>query len=158
MYRVIARVNRPSDTGMLAVFGARSAGAIVRSASVTASVVAALVVLWPTNVAHAQDSLPSCGGWPFGINTVLELDEERDLLFAGAGGAVVIQDVSDSSAPVVLSDVIRTQGLVSDLFYDEGRLPILVLDAAGPRRASNRPRMVGDGPVRCGLPWEKAWG
>ena len=119
MCRAITTVDQPSDTGVVTKSGSHSVGVCARIVPVTASVLAVLVALWTTNVARAQESFPSCGAWPFGINTVLERDAKRDLLFAGAGGAVVIQDVSDPSAPVVLSDVIRTRGVVSDLFYDE---------------------------------------
>ncbi len=76
--------------------------------------------------ANAQDSPPSCGAWPFGINSVVGIDDTRDLLFAGSGSAVIIQDVSDPSAPVVLSDAIRTKGLVSDLFYDDSNLRLYI--------------------------------
>lgn len=94
-------------------------GVCSRAGTMRAMIVVALFALSLTSVVCAQDALPSCGDWPFGSTRELALDQERNLLFASSGGAVVIQDVSNPSAPVVLSDAIRTQGLVSDLFYDE---------------------------------------
>lgn len=122
MCRTIDCLLERTDPGFLTKIGSEFVAVFARSVPVMAMVVA----LWPANLVHAQDSLPSCGDWPFGSTRELALDQERNLLFASSGGAVVIQDVSDPSAPVVLSDVIRTQGLVSDLFYDESNLRLYI--------------------------------
>ena len=97
-----------------------------RSGTAKALVVAALIPLSLAGVVRAQDPLPTCGEWPFGNTRELAFDQQRNLLFASSGGAVVIQNVSNPSAPVVLSDAIRTKGVVADLFYDESNMRLYI--------------------------------
>ncbi|MBN2378212.1 hypothetical protein JXM67_00200 [candidate division WOR-3 bacterium] len=59
------------------------------------------------------------GNWPFGPSYAIAYDEERRLVFLGSGGGVYIYDVTDIDKPVLISDTIRTQGIVYDLCYEK---------------------------------------
>lgn len=59
------------------------------------------------------------GNWPFGPANSVACDSARNLAFLGSGGGVFIVDVSNSTEPTMLSDAIRTQGVVNELYYDE---------------------------------------
>ena len=59
------------------------------------------------------------GSWPHGPAWTVIADTARNLAFCGSGGTLLILDVSDPANPVVLSDKIRTRGVVRDLYYDE---------------------------------------
>ncbi len=50
----------------------------------------------------------------------LTYDNARNLVYAGFSGTVAVLDVNDPTNPTLVSDSIRTQGIVTDLFYDEG--------------------------------------
>ncbi len=60
----------------------------------------------------------SVGTWPLGNCSAIALDTARHRLFASSGGAVLTVDISDPTAPRIVSDRLRTQGLVDDLVYD----------------------------------------
>ncbi len=126
MWRMMDFALGLTETGSFQECGSRSIDICTRSGTAKAMVVAALITLSLASVARAEDPLPSCGEWPFGSTRELALDQQRNLLFASSGGAVVIQNVSDPSAPVVLSDAIRTKGVVADLFYDESNMRLYI--------------------------------
>lgn len=92
--------------------------------------------------------LVPAGSWPYGPALAVDFDTDRNLIFLGSGGAVLILDGSDPTGPQLLNDEIRSGGLVMDLFYDsatgllflacgEGGLEIWNLsDPAAPKRLS----------------------
>jgi len=66
----------------------------------------------------AEDPIERVGAWPFGPSYAVEIDPDRDLVFLGVGGVVMILDGSDLTAPTLITDEIRTQGLVEDIAFD----------------------------------------
>ena len=64
------------------------------------------------------------GNWPFGTPLAIVTDPMRNFVFCGAGGGVYPIDVSDSTTPRVLSDGIRTMGVVLNLYYCSDKLYI----------------------------------
>jgi len=82
-----------------------------------------LLILQAICIAGGTSStdLTYAGSWPFGNADAIALDDERDLVFVGTGGAVLVLDVADPSNPVLLSDSIRTRGFVHELAYDAVR-------------------------------------
>lgn len=68
--------------------------------------------------AMLEDPLQRVGAWPFGPSYAVELDPARDLVFLGAGGVVLILDGSDPTAPTLITDTLRTVGLVEDMAFD----------------------------------------
>jgi hypothetical protein len=77
-------------------------------------VILALGALAQVSGAQAPEA---CGSWAFGPNYAVALDESREVLFSGSGGAVLVWDVADPFAPELRSNTIQTEGLVLDLFY-----------------------------------------
>jgi hypothetical protein len=65
--------------------------------------------LHPSAAKGGFDALPlyETGSYPFCAGNVIALDTLRELAFVGAGGGVLVVDVSDPMHPVVLSDAIR---------------------------------------------------
>jgi hypothetical protein len=63
------------------------------------------------------DAYERIGAWPFGPTHCIEVDPARDLAFLGSGGVVLILDVSDPTAPVLVTDELRTQGVAYDAFF-----------------------------------------
>jgi len=64
------------------------------------------------------DYLQRTGEWPYGSSGSLAVDSLRDIIFLGSGGAVLILDGSNKTNPQLITDEIRTAGLVEDIFYD----------------------------------------
>jgi len=65
----------------------------------------------------ALDSL-NCrraGSWPFGTAMAVAADSARRLAFVSSDGGVLVFDVSDPAHPAILSDDIRTRGVVNGL-------------------------------------------
>jgi len=96
--------------------------------------VALLVVVQSLCLAGGTTSthLQFAGSWPFGDAAAIALDSERDLVFLGSGGAVLVLDVGDPTNPVLLSDTIRTRGFVQELAYDPAReLLFIAADRGG---------------------------
>jgi len=58
------------------------------------------------------------GAWPYGPSLAVAVDEQRDLIFLGSGGVVLILDGQDRTNPQLISESIHTAGKVSDLCYD----------------------------------------
>jgi len=58
------------------------------------------------------------GNWPFGPSETVTMDESRNFVFLGAGGAVYVLDVSNPANPIEVTEAIQTRGFVNDLFYD----------------------------------------
>ncbi len=70
-------------------------------------------VYWPEKDIHRV------GSFPFGISYAVAVDDDaRDLTFLGSGGAVLIIDRSDPSAPVLVSDDVLTRGFVKGLDFN----------------------------------------
>jgi len=58
------------------------------------------------------------GAWAYGSSLAVAVDEQRDLIFLGSGGVVLILDGQDRTNPQLISESIHTAGKVSDLCYD----------------------------------------
>jgi len=58
------------------------------------------------------------GAWPYGPAEAVAVDTQRDLIFLGSGGAVLILDGQDKTNPQLISESLHTAGLVKDLCYD----------------------------------------
>ncbi len=63
--------------------------------------------------------LERTGSFPYGPTISLAVDSVRHLIFAGCGGAVLIIDGSDPANLQLITDTLRTEGLVNDMAYDE---------------------------------------
>jgi len=89
------------------------------------------------------------GSWPFGSSYAVTHDSALNLVFVGSGGMVYILDVSNPANPQLVSDVIRTRGVVYDLYYTNGKLYIAcgqsgleiwdVSDASNPTKLGSYP-------------------
>ncbi|MBD3334778.1 MAG: T9SS type A sorting domain-containing protein [Candidatus Eisenbacteria bacterium] len=62
--------------------------------------------------------LERAGAWPYGPSFAVALDTQRDLIFLGSGGAVLVLDGTDRTNPTLIYDEIHTAGLVEDAWYD----------------------------------------
>jgi hypothetical protein len=65
-----------------------------------------------------SENLTRLGNWPFGSAIAVAVDTTRNIVYLSSGGAVLILDVSDITNPQLLSDDIKTVGLVLDLSYN----------------------------------------
>jgi hypothetical protein len=65
-----------------------------------------------------NEDLERIGAWPYGPSFSVAVDSVRDIVFLGSGGAVLILDGTDKMNPQLITDTIRTVGLVEDIFYD----------------------------------------
>ena len=65
-----------------------------------------------------NEYLERIGEWPYGSSLSVAVDSLRDIIFLGSGGAVLILYGSDVTNPQLITDTIRTTGLVEDIFYD----------------------------------------
>jgi photosystem II stability/assembly factor-like uncharacterized protein len=65
-----------------------------------------------------NDNLERIGEWPYGSSYSVAVDSVRNIIFLGSGGAVLILDGTDVTNPQLMTDTIRTVGLVEDIFYD----------------------------------------
>ncbi len=59
------------------------------------------------------------GAWPYGSSVAIAVDSLRDLIFLGSGGAVLVLDGSDKNNPALITNGIRSYGLVEDIYYDD---------------------------------------
>jgi hypothetical protein len=66
--------------------------------------------------------LEPAGSWPFAEGTTIVMDSARHLVCMAAGCGVLIIDVTDPSRPAVISDRIRCQSQVWDMWLDGTRL------------------------------------
>ena len=64
------------------------------------------------------DPLNETGSWGFGFYREAAIDEARNLAYVNSGSVVVIIDISNVASPVLVNDLIRTNGIVNDLIYD----------------------------------------
>jgi photosystem II stability/assembly factor-like uncharacterized protein len=69
------------------------------------------------------------GSWTFGGASAVAHDQARNLVFLASGGAILVLDTSDETAPQLVSDTIDTRGFVTGLRYDSANQRLLV--AAG---------------------------
>ena len=65
-----------------------------------------------------NENLERIGEWPYGSSLSVAVDSVRNIIFLGSGGAVLILDGTDVTNPQLITDTIRTAGLVLDIFYD----------------------------------------
>jgi photosystem II stability/assembly factor-like uncharacterized protein len=65
-----------------------------------------------------SDYLERVGEWPYGSSLSVAVDSVRNIIFLGSGGAVLILDGTDKTNPQLITDTIRTTGLVEDIYYD----------------------------------------
>ncbi|MCW8811500.1 MAG: YCF48-related protein [Ignavibacteriaceae bacterium] len=63
--------------------------------------------------------LERVSSFPYGPTISIAVDSVRHLIFAGCGGAVLIIDGSDPANLQLLTDTVRTEGLVYDMAYDK---------------------------------------
>jgi hypothetical protein len=75
--------------------------------------------------------LEPVGGWPYGSAEAIAVDVTRSFVFLGSGGAVLVLDVSNPGTPILVSDQIKTQGFVEDLFYDPATQRLYVAAGQG---------------------------
>ena len=59
-----------------------------------------------------NDNLERIGEWPYGSSFSVAVDSVRNINFLGSGGAVLILDGTDKTKPQLITDTIRTAGLV----------------------------------------------
>jgi hypothetical protein len=102
----------------------------------------------PAQEAGERDALDKIGSWPFGPARALAVDSPRQRVYLSSGGAVLILDTQDVTDPVLLSEAIRTEGVVKDMAYDSSTQMLFlacgvggletwdVQDAANPQRRS----------------------
>jgi hypothetical protein len=90
---------------------------------------AALLMTVPLAVAHGADTtLERMDGWPYAGARAVALDADRDLVYLGSGGAILVLDVSDPAEPQLLSDNLHTDGHVRDLRYVGANQRLYVAD------------------------------
>jgi len=65
-----------------------------------------------------NEFLERIGEWPYGSSLSVAVDSLREIIFLGSGGAVLILDGTDKTNPLLITDTIRTTGLVQDIFFD----------------------------------------
>ena len=58
------------------------------------------------------------GSWPYGASYSIAVDSISNIIYLGSGGAVLVLNGADPSNPVLITDKIRTYGLVEDIFID----------------------------------------
>jgi hypothetical protein len=94
-------------------------GASRRSTWVIMAMTLALAV-----TADADTTLERLAGWPYAGARAVAVDSERDLLYLGSGGVILVLDVSDPADPTLLYDGMYTGGHVRDLWFasDDRRL------------------------------------
>jgi photosystem II stability/assembly factor-like uncharacterized protein len=63
--------------------------------------------------------LERVSSYPYGPAITIAVDSIRNLIFTGSGGAVMILDGSDPANLQLLTDTMRTEGLVYDIAYDD---------------------------------------
>lgn len=66
--------------------------------------------------------------FPFGYAYCLAYDSVRNLVFAGSGGGVFVVDITDPQDMKIISDKIRTRGIVENLYYDLYKKVLFVAD------------------------------
>jgi photosystem II stability/assembly factor-like uncharacterized protein len=67
---------------------------------------------------NPTDYLLYAGNWPYGPSEAVAVDSINNIVYLGSGGAVLVLDVTNPANPVLLTDTIRTHGLVYDIFID----------------------------------------
>src|SRR5512139_577061 len=70
--------------------------------------------------------LEPAGSWPFAEGTTIVMDSARHLVCTASGCGVFLIDVSDPTQPVVLSDRIRCQSQVWNMWLDGAKLYLAV--------------------------------
>ncbi len=68
-------------------------------------------------VPTADGELQRVGAWPYGSSGAVDVDAVRPYVYLGSGGAVLVLDVSDPENPSLVSQSLRTAGVVEDLVY-----------------------------------------
>lgn len=71
------------------------------------------------------------GAWPYGPASAHAFDPSRSLAFVATGGIVTVLDLSTPSAPAVVSEAIRSEGLVEGVVFDPATDRLYL--TAGPR-------------------------
>ncbi len=89
---------------------------------------AAVLTLTFSATAGAEIPLERMDGWPYAGARAVAVDADRDLLFLGSGGAILVLDVSDPSAPQLSYDGLHTGGHVRDLLYVAEDMRLYVAD------------------------------
>lgn len=75
--------------------------------------------------------LERAGKYPYGPSLSVEVDAPRELIYMSTGGAVFILDNADPSSPVLLTDTLRSDGLVHDLYYDSTQQRLYIAGGEG---------------------------
>lgn len=58
------------------------------------------------------------GSWPYGSSYSVAVDSINNIIYLGSGGAVLVLNGINPANPVLITDAIRTRGLVEDIFID----------------------------------------
>ena len=82
-------------------------------------------------VTSGPEKLSPIGWWPFGPSWAVEVAKVagKPYAFLGSGGGVYILDVSQADTPWLVSDAIRTPGIVVGLHVTDGVLYVAALEA-----------------------------
>ena len=109
------------------------------------------VVFSPPCAFALDENTQTVGTYPFGRNEAVAVDSLRHLSFNSSGGAVVIYDIGNASAPVKLSESIQQNNLVFDLDYDSVRQllyvsagDLIVYDVSNPNIPVEISRLIQD--------------
>ncbi len=95
-----------------------------------AAVAIALTLPFSTT-AGAEASLERMLGWPYAGARAVAVDADRDLVFLGSGGAILVLDVSDPAVPQLVGKDLFTDGHVRDLLYVSADHLLYVADWRG---------------------------
>ena len=71
------------------------------------------------------------GGWPYAGARAVAVDGDRDLLYLGSGGVILVLDVPDPAMPQLMYDGLHTDGHVRDLRYVAADKRLYVADWRG---------------------------
>ncbi|MBD3336448.1 MAG: hypothetical protein GF355_13115 [Candidatus Eisenbacteria bacterium] len=91
----------------------------------------ALLMMGTAAGAQYGDNFERIGAWPYGPARAVAVDDERDVIFLGSGGAVLVLDAVDPGNPALITDELRTIGRVSDLCYDPSTQRLYVAGGDG---------------------------
>ncbi len=75
-----------------------------------------------SNTIFSQNNVNWIGAWQYGPADAVFVNYMNEIAYVGAGGAVMIIDVSNPANPELISDDVRTAGFVRDIWYRDDKL------------------------------------